>query len=1083
MSLSYIQDYLADLARVKRVSGSNKETIVREAFKDLLKRYARQRDLVFVAEYPLVTNRKKNISVDGALVHSLRLPLGYYEAKDENDDIDEEIDKKFRAGYPQDNIIFEDTREAVLIQNKELVMRCPIEDAAKLAELLKHFFDYEQPAIADFRKAVEQFARDLPAITTALNTLIEKASVQNKDYKQAEAKFLAHAKETINPTVTLVDVREMLMQHILTEEIFAHVFNDADFHRENNVARELYALERTFFKEAVKRETLKSLDPYYTAIKANAAQITTHSEKQKFLKTIYENFYKVYNPKAADRLGVVYTPNEIVKFMIDGADWLCHTHFGKSLIDQGVEILDPATGTGTFVCELLEKFSGSPAKLDRKYREEIHANEVAILPYYVANLNIEATFYTLSKQYAAYPNLCFVDTLDNDGWASNEEIRKQGGYGDLLSFAAISSENVERVKRQNARKISVIIGNPPYNANQQNENDNNKNRKYKIVDQRIKATYIKESTAQKTKQYDMFVRFIRWASDRINGDGILTFITNRKFLDGRNFDGFRKIIAREFDEFRIIDLGGDYKLKGVGGGGNVFGIGTGVAMFWAVVKKKAKPEGHKAKILYAAAQGVTADEKLAWINSASLADLKFTHIQPDGNHSWLDIPTVDTRELIPVASKEAKAGKLGAKGKAIFELFSLGIATNRDEWVYDFDENLLVAKINKFSDIYNSERKKFLLSDRKIRISNFVSREIKWTSELEKSAELNKELKFLSNNIIQSNYRPFVVQSVYFDHHFIHRPYRQTSIFPIGKNSKNCVIVFTDPTAQKPWMTLASNYLVDLHLVGSGAGSVCLPLYRYTSSGERIDNITDWAVDQFRVAYADPSLRGARQRDAAIQTLSDSSTGLLHSARNDGEEIRSARKDGEKAAPNDNDITKHDIFHYVYAVLHDPVYREKYALNLKREFPRIPFYPDFWQWAAWGETLMALHTGFETVEPWPLERIDSEDTKAKAAGLNPKPVLKSNHETGNIILDSETQLNGIPPEVWRYKLSNRTAIDWILDQYKENTPKDPTIREKFNTYRFADYKEKVIDLLMRGTRVSVETVAITDAMVKKGRKR
>jgi len=1058
MSLSYIQDYLADLARVKRVSGSNKETIVREAFKDLLKRYARQRDLVFVAEYPLVTNRKKNISVDGALVHSLRLPLGYYEAKDEKDDIYEEIDKKFRAGYPQDNIIFEDTREAVLIQNKELVMPCPIEDAAKLAELLKHFFDYEQPAIADFRKAVEQFARDLPAITAALNTLIEKASVENKDYKQAEAKFLAHAKETINPTVTLVDVREMLMQHILTEEIFAHVFNDADFHRENNVARELYSLERTFFKEGVKRETLKSLDPYYTAIKANAAQITTHSEKQKFLKTIYENFYKVYNPKAADRLGVVYTPNEIVKFMIDGADWLCHTHFGKSLIDQGVEILDPATGTGTFVCELLEKFSGSPAKLDRKYREEIHANEVAILPYYVANLNIEATFYTLSKQYAAYPNLCFVDTLDNVAG-----LGKFSGHQEEM-FGAVSEENVARIKRQNARKISVIIGNPPYNANQQNENDNNKNRTYAKIDQRIKATYIRESTAQKTKAYDMYTRFFRWASDRIKDEGIVAFVTNRSFIDARTMDGFRKIAARDFSEIRIVDLGGDVRAnpKLSGTKNNVFGIQTGVAISFLV---RRKDQDGKCRLFYTRRPELeTSDEKLNFLSSSALESLKFDEIMPDPKANWLGQTSNDFESFIPVATKETKAAKKPGQVRAIFKLYSLGVSTNRDEWVYDFSGKNLQNKA------------RFLSNEVDIHLDNFDSYSIKLSRNLKRKLKSGRSEKFKIDFICQAIYRPFDKRYYYHSNLFVDELGQFNTILFKGSNSN--FIGISGAPLSKPFQTFASNNYASLDLLEK---TQYLPIYRYTSSGERIDNITDWALEQFRVAYADPSLRGARQRDTAIQTLSDSSTGLLRSARNDGEEIRSARKYGEKAAPNDNDITKHDIFHYVYAVLHDPVYREKYALNLKREFPRIPFYPDFWQWAAWGETLMALHTGFETVEPWPLERIDAEDAKAKAAGLNPKPMLKSNHETGNIVLDSETQLNGIPPEVWRYKLGNRTALDWILDQYKEKTPKDPTIREKFNTYRFADYKEKVIDLLMRVTRVSVETVAITDAMVKEGR--
>jgi predicted helicase len=262
--------------------------------------------------------------------------------------------------------------------------------------------------------------------------------------------------------------------------------------------------------------------------------------------------------------------------MVESADWLCEKHFGRSLIDSNVEILDPATGTGAFIVELLEHFRGRPAELKYKYLNEIHANEVAILPYYVANLNIEATYAAIAGEYAEFPNLCFVDTLDNTA-ALTTHVGQH--YGDLLG--GISAENVERIKRQNERKISVIIGNPPYNANQKNENENNKNREYPEIDKRIKATYIKASTAQKTKLYDMYVRFFRWASDRITEDGIVAFITNRSFTDARNFDGFRTVVPREFAEGFVVDLGGDYKKKGVGGGGNVFGIGTGVAIsFW-----------------------------------------------------------------------------------------------------------------------------------------------------------------------------------------------------------------------------------------------------------------------------------------------------------------------------------------------------------------------------------------------------------------------------------------------------------------------------------------------------------------------
>jgi hypothetical protein len=423
------------------------------------------------------------------------VPLGYWEAKDEDDDLDVEIAKKLRRGYPQDNIIFEDSREAVLIQNRHQVLRCSVTDGPELLRLLNLFFGYERQEIADFRKAVKQFQRDMPAVLEALREKIADAYKTNKSFTAKAAEFLDHARKTINPTVSDADIREMLIQHILTEEIFAHVFNDSDFHRHNNIASRLYALEDEFFKGPVKRQTLHSIEPYYATIRSTAALITSHTEKQQFLKVIYENFYKIYDKKKADRLGVVYTPNEIVRFIIEGADWLAHKHFGKGLIDRGVEILDPSAGTGTFICELLEHFRGQPAKMAWKYTNELHANEVAILSYYVANLNIEATYAALAKTYIEFPALCFVGTLDN---ISGLGIRSRQQL-DLL--AGLSDENVERVRRQNRAKISVVIGNPPYNANQQNENDNNKNRTYPHIDELIKQTYVKQSTAQKTKQY------------------------------------------------------------------------------------------------------------------------------------------------------------------------------------------------------------------------------------------------------------------------------------------------------------------------------------------------------------------------------------------------------------------------------------------------------------------------------------------------------------------------------------------------------------------------------------------------------
>jgi predicted helicase len=493
MSQILIREYLAELSRLKQASGSSRETIVREAFKDLLKAWGRAQDLVFVAEYPMKTATKANIAVDGALLHSIRTPLGFWEAKDAADDLTEEIASKFKKGYPRDNIVFTDDATAVLWQGAFEVLRCDMTDTAQLEKLLKLFFGFERPEIADFRRAVVQFKTDLPAVLNGLRDMIGAQHQSNDAFRAAAAAFLQHAQEAINPGLAEADVREMLIQHILTEEIFSKVFDDSDFHRQNNVAKRLYELEGSFFTGGLKRDTLKGLEPYYAAIRAAAAQIGSHSEKQTFLKVIYENFYKVYNAKAADRLGVVYTPGEIVRFMIEGADWLCEKHFGRNLVDDDVEILDPATGTGTFICELLEHFRGQPKKLKRKYQHELHANEVAILPYYVANLNIEATYAAITGEYEEFHNLCFVDTLDNVGLHTSAT----GTTADL--FGSVSEENVARIKRQNGRKISVVIGNPPYNANQANENDNNKNREYPSIDARIKQTYIAQSTAQKTK--------------------------------------------------------------------------------------------------------------------------------------------------------------------------------------------------------------------------------------------------------------------------------------------------------------------------------------------------------------------------------------------------------------------------------------------------------------------------------------------------------------------------------------------------------------------------------------------------------
>ena len=995
------------------MSGSLNEQTIRPAFRSMLRSWANSEGLFLLEEHEVETKLKTKVKPDGTIVHDLRVPLGYWESKDTKDDLDAEIAGKISKGYPTSNIVFENSELAVLFQRGSEVVRASMQDADELTRLLTLFFKYERPEIADFRRAVEQFKIDLPAVLDALRDKIEAAYADNEDFKEDADEFLAHAKDTINPTIGEADIREMLIQHILTEEIFSHVFNEGDFHRENNIAEKLYELERRFFRGAVKRDTLKALEPYYAAIRSAAASITAHLEKQKFLKVIYENFYKVYNPKAADRLGVVYTPNEIVRFMIDGADWLCREHFGRGLIDEKVNILDPCTGTGTFVCEMLESFRGDPKKLAHKYKNELHANEVAILPYYVANLNIEATYATLTGNYAEYPNLCFVDTLDN---VAALGIRS-GHQHEMLG--AMSDENIERVKRQNEKTISVIIGNPPYNANQQNENDNNKNRTYRRVDEIIKQSYVRRSTAQKTKVYDMYARFYRWASDRLGDDGVIAFITNRSFIDSRTFDGFRADVVDTFSDIYVVDLGGDVRAnpKISGTKHNVFGIQTGVAIAFMVKRKSRKKEKDPALIRYVRRPELeTADDKLQFLAGANLSSMKLEKIEPSKRGNWINQVENEWDDLLPIADKTTKAAKGSGQERAIFRSFTLGVVTARDEWVISPDSQDLKAKVQSMLDAYRGS----LEQDVSPWDEEKDDTGVKWTRSL-KRRWLAKESDVDDGIYATTQYRPYVRREMYFSRIWNEMIYQTERFFGNGQSTP--YISFTQG-GRLTFDAYASDTLPNYAIYSLDAAQT-LPRYRHLSSGECTDNITDWALRKFQAEYGEA-------------------------------------------------VTKDDIFNYCYAVLHDPVYRETYAINLKREFPRIPFYPDFKQWVAWGEELMELHINYEDVEPWPLERVDSPNKRAE--GSEPKAILRSNHNNGNIRLDADTQLTGVPADAWRYKLGNRAAIDWVLDQHKEKKPRDPTIREKFNTYRFADYKEKVIDLLGRVTRVSVETVAITDAM-------
>lgn len=1061
MASQLITQYYNSMHNLRRI-GERNESALEQPFNMLVSLFANPKHYIYTKSAVKGTFGK-NVIPDGVLKNGFGLSVGLVENKDTKDSIDDEIEKKIQKdGYPAINILFQDSITAVLIQNGEEVQRVDMQDATRLESILKAFIEFKPKYLVEFEQALEKFKEDIPTIVETLRKLMDDQVKTNPTYIQARDDFWEMCKQEINPEIKPEDIREMVIQHILTEDLFKSVFDETDFHHENNIARELEKLSDTFMTRDIRQNQLSELGYYYKTLNAQASSVADHHEKQKFLKVVYENFYKVYNPKGADRLGVVYTPNEIVDFMIRSTDYLLEKHFGRNLHDQNVHILDPATGTGTFITDIIEYI---PTQyLEHKYKHEIHANEVAILPYYVANLNIEFTYKQRMGKYAEFPNICFVDTLDNTS-ALTWDRQRIGGEAEQISlFGGVSHENAERIKRQNSRKISVVIGNPPYNANQANFNDFNKNREYPLIDKRIKNTFVKESTAQKTKVYDMYARFYRWSMDRLDSNGVVAFITNRSFIDSRTFDGFRKCIQDEFDYCYVIDTKSDVRAnpKIAGTTHNVFGIQTGVAIMFLVKKSSAQnviPRSEERTTKESASNGEIAspaarndahgecriyyngdlqdeqrkEEKLQWISEQKFENLRFENITPKKNN-WINLTDNDWEELVPLDK--------------FFISNSIGVSTNRDEWVFDYSKKNVDLKSRFLVNEFNKS-----IQERQIRDS------IKWSSTLESQYKKGRKANHDKQQILTFEYRPYCKIQYYANKIFSDRlTQNHYDLFGSDLNEQNKCISIAGKNHSKDFQTLAISRLFGLDYLEK---TQCLPLYRYTSDGKREDNITDWGLEQFRERYSTPG--------------SPSSGG------------------------GQGEVTKQDIFHYTYGVLHNPAYREKYALNLKREFPRLPFYEDFWQWAAWGKQLMDLHIGYEEVEAYPLEKKDMlvkghaepvghpefiegdpPRTLRQAQSDNPrlKVKLKANKEAGIIELDERTSLHGIPPEAWEYKLGNRSALEWILDQYKEKKPKDKTIAEKFNTYRFADYKEQVIDLLKRVCTVSVETVKVVREMEK-----
>lgn len=850
---------------------------------------------------------------------------------------------------------------------------------------------------AAYQEALDNFADDLDDIIQATKTAVDGAVAGNKEYATCEQKFLGMCRDVISTDMDEKDVRDMLVQHILTYRIFALVYGEHDFHHANVVARELESLKEVL--------GMSERRINYDTMELIAESITDMEQRQEFLKKFYEVFYEKYDPAKADRDGIVYTPSEVVNFMVTSTDQLLQKHFSKSLSNDEVTVLDPATGTGTFIVHVLNQLNLD--KVEKKYTNGLHANEISILPYYIAALNIENAYKEKTGRYREFENICWMDTLDSG----------VKDYGKVPSY--FENDNVKRISRQQEAEIHVVIGNPPYNAVQTSYNNANAATKYPYIDQKIQQSYTQYSVAsQQIKSQDMYKRFLKWSSDRIGKKGIVVFVSNNAFLDAKADNGVRRALYNEFNYIYIVNLRGNARLAGEAWrreGGKVFGqqARVGIAVYFLI-----KAGENTSNIKYIQTEDyMNREAKMKWLKESNISALTMEEITPDPDAVWLNQTNNDFDNLIPVLPRK--------HNESIFAMVAIGVNTAKDQWAYDFDINNLKKKVKFYISVYGCEVARYKIENPSNHdLISWVDKKIKWSRETIKSLTRMHNILYAEDNIKAALYRPFIIKHLYYTKRIIDVPGRFSIVF---KNSKkNKLIGFSNPKTNVPFNHIGTDLVVSLDCVN---GTQAIPLWRY-NNGKRLSNVTDYGLQLFRAHY--------------------------HS----------------------DTITGDDVFYYTYAIFNDPKYEKKYRFNLQRDFPRIPLAQNFKKWSRIGKDLFKLHCNFATVEKYSLTRIDKRPKKNRIQlKLRTEEVDKKMRIA--IIIDDATTLNDVPKEVLEYKIGSKNPLEWILEFYKEsknqikeNSSNDEDVRNKFNTYRLADYKEDLITLLQRVTTVCIETVRL-----------
>lgn len=833
-------------------------------------------------------------------------------------------------------------------------------------------------------------------------------------------KFVQALRENLNPYVTNEEAIQMLAQHLITKPIFDALFEGHSFTAKNPVSqvmqRMLDALER-----ANLLDDTKQLEEFYESVRFRASGIQDAGAKQKVVKELYEKFFKIAFPGDSSRLGIVYTPNEIVDFLIKSADDVLKNNFNSSLSAQGVHILDPFTGTGTFIVRLLQLGLIPEFDLLRKFTQELHANEIVLLAYYVAAINIEAAFHSLKPgNYVPFDGIVLTDTF---------QMFEADDKDELQGFE-VFKENNHRVQAQKNQPIRVIVGNPPYSVGQTTANENNQNLKYPTLDKRIFDTYVAATSSQSVnKLYDSYVRAIRWATDRIGEQGVVSFVVNGGFLDGSTTAGLRKTLINEFSDVYVYDLRGNSRESHEEGrqeGGNVFDIRIGVAML--ILVKRSDHSGDGRLWYHKSEDYLSKQAKLdALHEEQSLNGVNWTEIIPNEEGDWLNQRSVEFERFTLLGSK----AKADVNAVRIFSNYSLGLATGRDAWVTDFSEKALRRNVPAMIDFYNSEVERYSATGNAPDVDGFINtdaKKISWNRNAKEDLAKGKKYSYKPGAVRTYAYRPFCKEFVYFEKQLNAMTYQLPKLFPPSgeKNLGICVL-------GAPFGVLMVEDVPDLNFFGFGGQF--FPMFDYSKATPEDNSLFAEHSDAYAIT------------DEALEMYRNSH--------------------GDK-------VTKEDIFYYVYGVLHSKDYVTKFSSDLQKTLPRIPDSINFFVFSEAGRKLSDLHLNYESLEPYPLTEVRGPDPATNRVEKMKFAKSSGSASKSEIVINSNLRLLDVPEEVFEYRLGVRTAIDWVLDRYQIKTDKDSGLIKDPNEYS-AD-PDYIVNLVKRTVTLSLRTLEIQNSL-------